>query len=130
MPPSSAPANPSLPRYWGPRPDSSVFSDAFVSLQGPGRELGQAARANLSTFLFPATWVLVFLFVGEPVVLVFIGGLGTAPLLLILAGVAMYFRRTVLPGAFRPGLGYDLGLLLSVLAIFGAATLAVWRLVG
>ncbi|MFT5471453.1 MAG: manganese transport protein [Verrucomicrobiales bacterium] len=78
----------------------------------------------------PALWAFAYLFVGfvfgnSPATMVFIGGVATSVILLIVVVAAMHFRYRRLPESLRPGRVYDVFLWLSATVIVGAAIYAL-----
>lgn len=78
----------------------------------------------------PALWAFAYLFVGfvfgsSPATMVFIGGVATSFILLIVVIAAMHFRYRRLPESLRPGRVYDCFLWLSSIVIVGAAIYAI-----
>jgi hypothetical protein len=68
-------------------------------------------------WVFPLVWVLLFLFIQLPVVMVLLGGFVTSILLLLVVYAALYFRYYRLPASLRPGRAYDIALWVSAASI-------------
>jgi manganese transport protein len=110
---------------------SRIFADAFgqlgwLNLATPPSRL--RAIATLS-WVFPALWCVLYLFIKLPVLMILLGGIATSVLLLVVVWAALQFRYRELPSGLKPSLAYDLWLWLSVLAILGVSGYGVWQVV-
>ena len=69
------------------------------------------------TWLFPCLWALVFLVVQNSAAMVLIGGAATMAVLFVVVFASIWFRFKTLPSSLKPGIGYDIALAVSILAI-------------
>ena len=69
------------------------------------------------SWVFPAVWCLLFLFIKLPVGMILIGGFMTSILLLLVVLAAIHFRYRRLPAQLRPDVIYDIAFWLSATAI-------------
>jgi len=83
--------------------------------------------AVLAWFL-PVLWVMLFLLIGEPLIMILAGGVAVALLLVIVVFAAFVFRYQRLDRRLRPNVVYDVLLWLSFLAMAGVALKAVANL--
>jgi len=107
-----------------------MFTDAFA--QCGLLDFREAARRDrwiggLSLSL-PALWVILFLAIGEPLIMILAGGVAVALLLVIVIFAAWVFRYRRLDQRLRPSRVYDALLWLSFLAIAGVALTAAANL--
>lgn len=100
-----------------------VFADA-------GGKLGlidfhnfaQRRRAiTLLAWFFPLAWATIYLVYKEPVLMVTLGGMGTASILLVIVYAAFHFRYRREVAALRPGWFYDVALWISIGSILAVA---------
>lgn len=80
--------------------------------------------------LLPCAFAIVFLLVGEPVSLVFIGALAQGLMLPFLAAAALYFRYRRTDAALRPGLVWSAWLWLAALCMSAVGLYKVWEEAG
>ncbi len=75
-------------------------------------------------WFFPIAWASIYLVLGEPVMMVTLGGMATAAILLVVVVGAIDFRWRRTPAELAPGRLYDGALVLSIalLAAFSAYT--------
>ncbi|MBA4106802.1 MAG: iron transporter [Pirellula sp.] len=100
-----------------------VFTDAAGKL-GMIDFLNVAQRRRTITLLawfFPLAWATIFLVYKEPVIMVTLGGMGTAAILLVIVFAAVNFRYRREVPEMRPGRFYDLALWISIAAIVAVA---------
>lgn len=100
-----------------------VFTDAAGKL-GMIDFLNVAQRRRTITLLawfFPLAWATIFLVYKEPVIMVTLGGMGTAAILLVIVFAAINFRYRREVPSLRPGWFYDLSLWVSIAAIVAVA---------
>ena len=100
-----------------------VFTDAAGKL-GMVDFLNVAQRRRTITLLawfFPLAWATIFLVYKEPVIMVTLGGMGTAAILLVIVFAAVNFRYRREVPELRPGRFYDLALWISIAAIVAVA---------
>ena len=96
-----------------------IYADAFGQM-GMFDFFDQRVRRKVMAWMawgFPAVWVLLFLFIQLPVVMVLLAGFVTSILLLLVVYAALYFRYYRLPASLKPGPTYDFALWLSAAAI-------------
>ncbi len=96
-----------------------IYADAFGQM-GLFDFFDQAVRKKVMAWMawgFPLVWVLLFLFIQLPVVMVLLGGFVTSILLLLVVYAALYFRYCRLPQSLHPGRVYDVALWISAVAI-------------
>jgi manganese transport protein len=98
---------------------SRVWGDAFGQLGWIDfrSDKGQKRAISIFSWVFPATWCLLFLFIQAPVLMVLLGGIATSVLLLLVAYVAVVFRYRELPETLRPSTMYDFFFWMSFAAI-------------
>lgn len=109
-----------------------LYSDCFGQM-GFYDFYNPAKRKKMVAILawaIPALWAFAFLFVGflfgkSPTTMVFIGGIATSIILLIVVIAAMHFRYRRLPETLRPGRVYDVFLWLSSVVIVAAGIYAL-----
>lgn len=82
----------------------------------------------LLSIILPIIWVSLFLFIKLPVLMVLFGGAVTSVILLLVIYAAIYFRMYKTPKAFKPGLQYDLALIISILVIIAVAIYGIIKL--
>ena len=108
-----------------------MFSDAFgrVGLfDFSNFEQRRTAIAWLA-WIIPAIWSLLFLWLKKPALMVFLGGLATVAILLIVVFAAMFFRYKRQDRRLRPTVFYDIALWLSVVAITIVAGFSLYKAV-
>ncbi len=108
-----------------------LFADAFGQigwLDFTNTKERHRAIAILA-WVIPLTWATSFLVMQAPVFMIIIGGVATTVILLLVVFAALYFRYRTLPPELHPGLLYDTGFWISVLAIAMVALYGAYRLV-
>ncbi len=108
-----------------------IYADAFGQM-GLFDFFDQPVRKKVMAWMawvFPLVWVLLFLFIQLPVVMVLLGGFVTSILLLLVVYAALYFRYYRLPDSLRPGRAYDIALWLSAAAIVLIGLYGIWQVV-
>lgn len=86
----------------------------------------QRSRAvKLFTWLFPCLWAMVFLIVQNSATMVLIGGAATMAVLFVVVFASVWFRFRTLPRALKPGIGYDIALFVSIVAILAVGIQAL-----
>jgi Mn2+/Fe2+ NRAMP family transporter len=96
-----------------------IWTDAFARI-GVLDFYDRAARRRsiaVLSWVLPAIWCALFVFVKLPVLMVMIGGLATSIILLLVVFAAFNYRYRRLPAELRPGRFYDAALWLSAAAI-------------
>ncbi len=112
--------------------NARLLADA-LSLFGVVRYRSPEDRARMvkvGCVLLPCTFATVFLLVGEPVSLVFVGALAQGLMLPFLAGAALYFRHRRTEDALRPGAFWSAWLWLAALAMSAVGLYKVWEELG
>ncbi len=107
---------------------SRMFSDAFgriglLNFDDP-RERGRAI--SIASWLIPFIWASLFLWLGDPALMIILGGLATVVILLIVVFAALYFRYYRLDRRLWPTRIYDLTLWISSVAICLVAVYVVY----
>lgn len=121
-----------------------LFSTLFAALAAWTRQLsdifGQIGWINffdaserrktiaVLAWCIPMLWALAFLFVRLPVLMVITGGIVGSFLLFVVVFSVIHFRYRRTHPSFVPGLGYDLILWVSILAIVGVGIYGVAKL--
>lgn len=77
------------------------------------------------TWLFPCLWALVFIAVRDSATMVLIGGAATMAVLFVVVFASIWFRFKTLPASLKPGIGYDIALAVSILAILAVGVQAL-----
>lgn len=108
-----------------------MFADAFarVGWFDFGDEAKRRRCIALCAWVIPIIWATLFLFMGNPALMVLLGGLPTVGILLIVVFAALYFRYWRLDLRMVPTVKYDVALWGSSIAIaivagFGAFDIA------
>ncbi|MGI9473460.1 MAG: Nramp family divalent metal transporter [Rubripirellula sp.] len=110
-----------------------LYSTLFAALAAWTRMFSDAlARVGLFSFddvakrrrsiailawLIPIVWGTLFLFMGNPALMVLLGGVATVFILLIVVFAAMYFRYRRLDARLAPTVRYDVALWVSAVSI-------------
>lgn len=105
-----------------------MFSDAFGRI-GLYRFEDQATRKKAIGFFawaIPAVWATLFLYFEKPAMMVFLGGIATVVILLIVVYAALYFRYRRLDPRLQPTKAYDVLLWTSAIAIGLVAGYTAW----
>ncbi|MEZ6116150.1 MAG: Nramp family divalent metal transporter [Pirellulaceae bacterium] len=107
---------------------SRLFSDAFgrIGLFDFHEVAARRKAISIAAWIIPFAWAVLFLFIGEPAMMVIIGGLATVVILLIVVFAAIYFRYFQADARLRPSFLYDVALWLSSIAIFLVAAFVVY----
>ncbi len=77
------------------------------------------------TWLFPCLWALVFIVMRDSATMVLIGGAATMAVLFVVVFASIWFRFKTLPASLKPGIGYDIALAVSILAILAVGVQAL-----
>lgn len=96
-----------------------MFTDAFGCI-GLLDFHDQAARRRaicIAAWIIPMIWASLFLWMGNPALMVILGGLATVVILFIVVFAALYFRYYRLDHRLLPSLSYDGALWISSIAI-------------
>lgn len=106
-----------------------LFSDAFgrIGLLDFNNEKSRQKAIGILAWVIPAIWGTLFLFMNNPAFMVFLGGIATVVILLIVIFAATFFRYRRLDQRLLPGRAYDFALWLSVISIALVAGLSAFR---
>ena len=77
-------------------------------------------------WVIPFIWATLFLFMGKPALMVFLGGLATVVILLIVVFAAVFFRYYRLDQRLLPTRLYDICLWISSISIVVVALYVGW----
>ncbi len=107
-----------------------VWGDAFGQLGWMkfGNLHEQKKTIAILTWILPAVWCILFLFMQSPVMMIILGGIATSILLLLIVYVAIYFRYQELPKSLKPSFMYDIFFWISVVSILTVSGYGVWKL--
>jgi Mn2+/Fe2+ NRAMP family transporter len=121
-----------------------LFSTLFASLAAWTRQFADLfGQLNLVNFfdvsernktikwlswLLPSLWVLLFLFIEQPVFMVLLGGITGSVILFMVVGAVLFFRIKRTPNEFKPGIVYDLLLTLSSISIISIGIYGIIKL--
>jgi len=78
-------------------------------------------------WIFPPLWVILFLYIQLPVIMVISGGLIGSVILVMMVYMAMYFRYYRLLDSLKPTLFYDIMLWISSISIFLLGIYGIWQ---
>ena len=108
-----------------------MFSDAFgqIGLINFSNHAQRKTAIAWLAWVIPALWGLLFLILDNPALMVFLGGLVTVVILLIVALAAVFFRNKRLDPRLKPGRAYDVVLYSSIIAIVLAAGVSLYKAV-
>ena len=110
---------------------SRLFSDAFGQIGWINFKDSKQRHMAIGIFawFFPLAWATLFLLMKMPVLMVTIGGVITTVILFMVVFAALHFRYRQIPPVLKSGLGYDIALWISVLAIIMVAVYGVYKLI-
>jgi Mn2+/Fe2+ NRAMP family transporter len=105
-----------------------TFTDAagilrFIDFSDPA---SRRRTVNRLAWFFPLAWASVYLVLGEPVIMVTLGGIATAAILLVVVVGAVDFRLRRTPRQLAPGPMYDAALAISIVALAAFAGYSAW----
>jgi len=108
-----------------------VWGDAFGQIGWANYDdpAGRKKAIAVFSWIFPAAWCILFLFMQSPVLMVILGGVATSALLLLVAYVAVLFRYRTLPPELTPSRIYDAFFWISVASIVTVSFYGVWQAV-
>ena len=100
-----------------------MFSDAFsrIGLFDFADRKSRRKSIGICAWVIPVIWATLFLFMKSPAFMVFLGGIGTVVILLIVVFAAMVFRYSRVDQRMKPGKLYDTALWVSVVSIVAVA---------
>ena len=81
-------------------------------------------------WIIPLLWALLFIFIKLPVIMVITGGIVGSFLLFLVVYSVIHFRYVRLDRNFKPSLGYDLILWISILSIVGIGVSGILKYFG
>ncbi|MCE7067324.1 Nramp family divalent metal transporter [Dyadobacter sp. CY326] len=107
-----------------------VWGDAFGQLGWMKFDSAESQRKSIGilSWILPAVWCILFLFIQSPVAMVLLGGIATSVLLLLIVYVALVFRYKELPASLKPSLTYDIFFWISVASILTVSAYGVIQL--
>ena len=107
-----------------------VWGDAFGQLGWMRFDSPEYQRKTIGilSWILPAVWCILFLFMQTPVMMVILGGIATSILLLLVVYVSLVFRYRELPVSLKPSLLYDVFFWVSVLSILTVSGYGVWQI--
>jgi len=107
-----------------------VWGDAFGQLGWMRFDSAEHQRKTIGilSWILPAVWCILFLFMQTPVMMVILGGIATSILLLLVVYVSLVFRYRELPVSLKPSLLYDVFFWVSVLSILTVSGYGVWQI--
>ena len=105
-----------------------MFSDAFSRVGLFNFEDVTSRRKSIAilAWIIPVIWATLFLYMEAPGLMVFLGGLATVVILLIVVFAALFFRYRRLDRRLAPSFLYDCALWISSIAIVVVATYVGW----
>jgi amino acid transporter len=105
-----------------------MFTDAFsrVGLFDFNDERVRRKSIAVLAWVIPIIWGTLFLFMGRPGLMVFLGGLATVVILLIVVYAAIFFRYRRLDKRLLPTRLYDICLWVSSISIVVVAAYVGW----
>ena len=106
-----------------------VWGDAFGQLGWMRFDTPEHQRKTIGllSWILPAVWCILFLFMQAPVMMVILGGIATSILLLLVVYVSLVFRYRELPISLKPSGMYDVFFWISVLSILTVSAYGVWQ---
>ena len=107
-----------------------VWGDAFGQLGWMKFDTPEHQRKaiGLLSWVLPAVWCILFLFLQAPVMMVILGGIATSILLLLIVYVSLVFRYRELPESLKPSGLYDAFFWISVTSILIVSGYGVWQI--
>lgn len=107
-----------------------VFSDAFgqIGLINFYDPVTRKKTIAILAWVFPVIWSLLFLFIKLPVLMVFIGGIATSIVLLIVVFAAFHFRYCRLHSSLKPNRFYDAAFWLSAIVIILIGVYGIFKI--
>lgn len=105
-----------------------MFTDAFskIGMFNFADEQIRRKWIAILAWVIPFIWATLFLFVEKPALMVFLGGLATVVILLIVVFAAVYFRYYRLDHRLLPTRLYDICLWISAISIVVVAFYVGW----
>lgn len=108
-----------------------LFSDAFGRIGLINFHDLRTRRKSIAilAWVIPLIWGTLFLFINSPAFMVFLGGIATVVILLMVLFATMYFRYRRQDPRLKPSVFYDMALWLSVVSIVIVALLSAAKAV-
>ena len=105
-----------------------MFTDAFgrIGLVNFADEQARRKTISIAAWVIPVGWATLFLLLGDPALMVILGGIATVVILLIVVYAALYFRYRRLDRRLLPSTLYDASLWISSLAILLVAVYVLY----
>jgi manganese transport protein len=105
-----------------------MFADAFgrIGFYDFQNQSSRRLAIGIAAWVIPCMWATLFLVMGNPALMVILGGLATVVILLIVVYAAIYFRYHRLDHRLLPTSLYDTTLWISAIAIFLVAIYVVY----
>lgn len=106
-----------------------MFADAFgrIGFYDFQNEASRKRAIGVAAWVIPAIWASLYLLMGNPALMVILGGLATVVILLIVVFAAIYFRYYRLDKRLLPSTLYDLTLWISSVSIGLVAVYVVYE---
>ncbi|MCF2503846.1 Nramp family divalent metal transporter [Dyadobacter sp. CY107] len=108
-----------------------VWGDAFGELGWMKFDTAENQRKSIAilSWILPAAWCVLYLFIQSPVLMVILGGIATSILLLLIVYVSLVFRFKELPASLKPTLIYDIFFWISVVSILMVSAYGVIKII-
>jgi len=106
-----------------------MFADAFgrIGFYDFQNTASRKRAIGFAAWIIPLIWATLFLIMGNPALMVILGGLATVVILLIVVYAALYFRYYRLDRRLLPTTVYDLTLWISSIAICLVAVYVIYE---
>lgn len=108
-----------------------IFSDAFGQLGWINFYNPISRKKSIAwlSWIFPAIWAVLFLFIQLPVLMVLVGGFVTSILLMIVVFAAFHFKYKRLPASLKPGIVYDVAFYISAIVIVFVGIYGIFQVI-
>ena len=105
-----------------------MFTDAFsrIGMFNFDNEVLRRKSIAICAWVIPVIWATLFLYFKQPGLMVFLGGLATVVILLIVVFAALFFRYRRLDRRLLPTPIYDIALWISSISIVVVAAYVGW----
>jgi manganese transport protein len=105
-----------------------MFADAFgrIGMLDFHNEAARKKAIGYAGWIIPLAWATLFLIMGDPALMVIVGGLATVVILIMVVYAALHFRYRRLDPRLRSGLAYDIVLWTSSASIFLVAIYVIY----
>jgi manganese transport protein len=106
-----------------------MFTDAFgrIGVVDFADEHARRRAISIAAWLIPTAWATLFLVMGDPALMVIMGGIATVVILLIVVYAALFFRYRRLDRRLIPSKLYDASLWISSVAILLVAIYVLYE---